>query len=65
MYLGWLVLSIGCVMAYPTPRNAIVVLGVLPAILWRIVQEEALLAAEPEYRAYLAHTHWRLIPFIY
>jgi protein-S-isoprenylcysteine O-methyltransferase Ste14 len=65
IYLGWLVLSIGYVMAYPTPRNAIVVLGVLPAILWRIVQEEALLAAEPEYRDYLARTRWRMIPFIY
>jgi protein-S-isoprenylcysteine O-methyltransferase Ste14 len=65
IYLGWLVLSIGYVMAYPSLRNAAIVMAVLPAILWRIHQEEALLAAEPEYREYLARTPWRLIPFIY
>jgi protein-S-isoprenylcysteine O-methyltransferase Ste14 len=65
IYLGWLILSIGYVMAYPSLRNAIVVMLVLPAILWRILQEEALLAAEPEYRDYLARTRWRLIPFLY
>jgi protein-S-isoprenylcysteine O-methyltransferase Ste14 len=65
IYLGWLILSIGYVMAYPSPRNSVVVIITLPAIVWRIIQEEALLAAEPQYRVYLAHTRWRLIPFIY
>lgn len=65
IYLGWLILSIGYVMAYPSALNAVIVIAVLPAILWRITQEEALLAAEPEYREYLSRTHWRLIPFIY
>jgi protein-S-isoprenylcysteine O-methyltransferase Ste14 len=65
IYLGWLILSIGYVMAYPSPRNSVVVIITLPAIVWRILQEEALLAAEPEYREYLTRTRWRLIPFIY
>jgi protein-S-isoprenylcysteine O-methyltransferase Ste14 len=65
IYLGWLILSIGYVMAYPSVRNAVIVMLVLPAILWRILQEEALLAAEPEYREYLSRTRWRLVPFLY
>jgi protein-S-isoprenylcysteine O-methyltransferase Ste14 len=65
IYLGWLILSIGYVMAYPSLRNSVIVIAVLPAIVWRIAQEEALLAAEPEYREYTARTVWRLIPFIY
>jgi len=65
IYLGWLILSIGYVMAYPALRNAAIVMAVLQAILWRIHQEEALLAAESDYREYLARTPWRLVPLIY
>lgn len=65
IYLGWLILSIGYVMAYPSMRNSIIVMIVLLALLWRILQEEALLAATPEYRDYLGRIRWRLIPFVY
>lgn len=65
IYAGWLLLSIGYVMAYPSVRNGIIVIAALPFILWRIVQEETLLSADPVFRDYLARTRWRLIPGLY
>jgi protein-S-isoprenylcysteine O-methyltransferase Ste14 len=65
VYAGWLVLSIGYVMAFPTIRNGLIVMVTLPFILWRILQEETLLAGDPDFCDYLARTRWRLIPGIY
>jgi protein-S-isoprenylcysteine O-methyltransferase Ste14 len=65
VYAGWLVLSIGYVMAFPSVRNGLIVIAALPFILWRIIQEETLLAADPDFRDYLARTRWRLIPGLY
>jgi protein-S-isoprenylcysteine O-methyltransferase Ste14 len=65
VYAGWLILSIGYVMAFPSVRNGLIVVATMPFILWRIVQEETLLAEDPEFRDYLAHTRWRLIPGLY
>ena len=65
IYAGWLILSIGYVMTYPTVRNGLLVLSTLPFILWRIEQEESLLADDLVFRSYRARTRWRLVPFIY
>jgi protein-S-isoprenylcysteine O-methyltransferase Ste14 len=65
IYAGWLILSIGYVMAFPTIRNGLIVMATLPFILWRILQEETLLAGDPDFCYYLARTRWRLIPGIY
>jgi protein-S-isoprenylcysteine O-methyltransferase Ste14 len=65
IYTGWLILSIGYVMAFPTVRNGLIVMATLPFILWRILQEETLLAGDPDFCRYLARTRWRLIPGIY
>jgi protein-S-isoprenylcysteine O-methyltransferase Ste14 len=65
IYAGWLILSIGYVMAFPTIRNGLIVMATLPFILWRIMQEETLLSNDPDYCDYLARTRWRLIPGIY
>ena len=65
IYAGWLILSIGYVMAFPTIRNGLIVMSTLPFILWRIMQEETLLSNDPDFRDYLARTRWRLIPGIY
>jgi protein-S-isoprenylcysteine O-methyltransferase Ste14 len=65
IYAGWLILSIGYVMAFPTIRNGLIVMVTLPFILWRILQEETLLAGDPDFCAYVARTRWRLIPGIY
>ncbi|HEX4210336.1 MAG TPA: methyltransferase [Candidatus Binataceae bacterium] len=65
IYAGWLILSIGYVMAFPAIRNGLIVLATLPFIIWRSVQEETLLAADPDFRCYQARTRWRLIPGFY
>lgn len=65
IYAGWLLLSIGYVMAFPAIRNGLIVMVTLPFILWRIVQEETLLSADPDFCDYQARTRWRLIPGIY
>jgi protein-S-isoprenylcysteine O-methyltransferase Ste14 len=65
IYSGWLVLTIGYLMAYPTRWNIGIILISLPFLIWRIDLEEEHLTADPEYRAYLAKTRYRLIPGIY
>ena len=65
IYAGWLILSIGYVMAFPTIRNGLIVMATLPFILWRILQEETFLAGEPDFCDYIVRTRWRLIPGIY
>lgn len=65
IYSGFLILTIGLVMAYPNPRN-LVILGVsIPLMILRIDLEEELLARDAEYRDYCATTRYRLIPFVY
>ena len=65
IYLGWFVLSVGFVMAYPTPRNLALLLITLPCMIWRIALEERLLGQDPAYRTYLESTRYRVIPWIY
>jgi protein-S-isoprenylcysteine O-methyltransferase Ste14 len=65
IYSGWFVLTLGLVMAYPTPRNALILALTVPVMVLRIDLEEQLLARDPEYRGYCTKTRYRLIPFIY
>jgi protein-S-isoprenylcysteine O-methyltransferase Ste14 len=65
IYSGWFVLTLGLVMAYPTPRNLLMLALTAPVMVLRIDLEEQLLSQDPEYRAYCAKTRYRLIPFIY
>ena len=62
IYFGWLVLSIGYAMSYPNLRNIILIVATLPFMVWRIDQEEAHLRADPEYRGYMDHVVYRLLP---
>jgi protein-S-isoprenylcysteine O-methyltransferase Ste14 len=65
VYLGWLLLSCGYALVYPTLWNVIVFALCLALTIWRINLEEELLSADSEYRAYLARARWRMIPSIY
>jgi len=65
IYSGWFILTLGLVMAYPTPRNLLMLALTVPVMILRIDLEEQLLAQDLEYRAYCAKTKYRLIPFIY
>jgi protein-S-isoprenylcysteine O-methyltransferase Ste14 len=65
IYSGWLVLTIGYLMAYPTPRNIGMLFLSIPFLVWRMDLEEEHLNEDPEYREYAAKTPYRLIPRIY
>lgn len=64
IYTGWLVLSIGYVLIYPALSNVLPVVAALPFMMWRIGQEEALLSQDPDYRGYMEHVHYRVIPYL-
>jgi protein-S-isoprenylcysteine O-methyltransferase Ste14 len=61
-YLGWLILSLGYLMAYPAVVYALMIVFTLPIMMWRIGLEENLLMQDPTYRAYCETTRYRLIP---
>lgn len=65
IYSGWLVLTIGYLMAYPTRWNIGIILLSLPFLIWRMDLEEEHLNEDPEYRDYCGKTRYRLIPGIY
>jgi protein-S-isoprenylcysteine O-methyltransferase Ste14 len=64
IYLGWLLLTLGYVIIYPSARNAIVLFSILPFMMWRIEQEENVLKCDPEYRAYCDRVRYQLLPGI-
>jgi protein-S-isoprenylcysteine O-methyltransferase Ste14 len=65
IYSGWLVLTIGFLIAYPTIRNIGMLLLSTPFLIWRIALEEEHLVQDPEYLAYTKRTRYRLIPGVY
>jgi protein-S-isoprenylcysteine O-methyltransferase Ste14 len=62
IYIGWLVLSIGYAMSYPSARNVLLIVTTLPFMVWRIEQEERHLSEDPEYRSYQRLVPFRLCP---
>lgn len=62
IYFGWLVLSIGYAMCYPSARNVLLIATTLPFMVWRIEQEETHLSEDPEYRTYESRVRFRLWP---
>lgn len=62
IYFGWLILSIGYAMSYPSGRNIMLIAATLPFLVWRINQEEIHLSADPEYRRYRDRVRYRLWP---
>jgi len=65
IYLGWFILTVGYVMAYPNVLNALAVICTLPFMMWRIDLEEKLLCEDPSYRAYAERVRYRLIPWLF
>jgi protein-S-isoprenylcysteine O-methyltransferase Ste14 len=62
IYFGWLVLSIGYAMSYPSVRNIVLIAMTIPFMVWRIGQEEVHLSADPAYRRYMDLVRFRLWP---
>lgn len=65
VYLGWVLMAIGFSLAHRGLRNYALVIACLSLTLWRIVLEEELLGADPEYRSYLSRVRFRMLPGIY
>ena len=65
IYSGWLVLTIGFLMAYPNLKNFGILLLSLPFLVWRMDLEEEHLHEDAEYREYAAKIRYRLIPWVY
>ena len=64
VYLGWLILTLGFVLVYPSMRNFVCLAATPVFIAWRVVLEERLLIQDPDYQAYVQKVHYRLIPGI-
>jgi protein-S-isoprenylcysteine O-methyltransferase Ste14 len=62
IYIGWLALSVGYSLSYPSARNVALILSTIPFMVWRIQQEEALLRDDPEYLIYTRLVRFRLWP---
>jgi protein-S-isoprenylcysteine O-methyltransferase Ste14 len=65
VYLGWLTLVTGFAVTYPGPWNTLMLMACMALTFWRIHLEEELLCADPAYRDYRAHVHYRMIPGVY
>ena len=63
MYAGGLLLFIGTPLALGSFWGLLAFVVVLPALIWRLLNEEKLLAKNlPGYVRYCAKVRWRLIP---
>jgi protein-S-isoprenylcysteine O-methyltransferase Ste14 len=66
MYMGGLFCFIGMPLALGSWWGLFVFLLILPALIWRIVDEEKLLASNlPGYAEYCRKVRYRLVPFVW
>jgi protein-S-isoprenylcysteine O-methyltransferase Ste14 len=66
MYGGGLVLLAGVPIALGSWWGLVVLLAMMPALAWRLLDEERFLAAQlPGYVEYQAKVPWHLIPFVW
>jgi protein-S-isoprenylcysteine O-methyltransferase Ste14 len=66
MYAGGLLLFVGTPLALGSYWGLLAFLAALPALMWRLLDEENFLAKNlPEYAEYCEKVHWRLIPGIF
>ena len=65
LYSAYLVTSAGYVLAYPAPRNLIVLACSIAGQVLRMELEERLLLCDQQYVEYAARTRFRLVPGLY
>lgn len=66
MYAGGLLLFIGTPLALGSYWGILAFVAVLPALIWRLLDEERFLAKNlPGYIDYCAKVRWRLIPGVF
>ena len=64
-YLGEGVSIVSFAAARPSPWNALMATAAVGLLLLRIRWEEALLSEDPDYRAYMERTRWRMLPLLF
>lgn len=65
MYLGYIVVQSGLLLAGPTLLNILLVFSTWGTFFLRINAEEKLLSADPAYRDFMARIPYRLVPGLY
>jgi protein-S-isoprenylcysteine O-methyltransferase Ste14 len=65
LYAAYLVTSAGYVLAYPAPRNLIVLACSIAGQVLRMQLEERLLLCDQQYVDYAARTRFRIVPGLY
>jgi protein-S-isoprenylcysteine O-methyltransferase Ste14 len=66
MYSGVLIMDIGVPLALDSWLGSLVLLVTIPVLIWRILDEEKLLANELcGYRDYANRVRYRLVPFVW
>lgn len=64
-YAGELIMMLACFLAGPSLAAASVWLLLAPGVVWRILTEETLLSADPDYQAYRRQVRSRLVPGVW
>ena len=65
LYAAYFVTFLGYVLAYPAPRNFVVLACCLTGQVLRMTLEERLLFRDQEYVDYAARTRFRIVPGLY
>lgn len=65
MYAGYFVSNVAMLLLMFSPLNLAIYATAWAAQVWRILAEEAFLAQDPDYRAYMAEQRWRVVPGIF
>jgi protein-S-isoprenylcysteine O-methyltransferase Ste14 len=66
MYASALVMLVGIPIALGSWWGALVVVAIMPALIWRLIDEEKFLAGNlPGYVAYQEKVRYRLIPWVW
>jgi protein-S-isoprenylcysteine O-methyltransferase Ste14 len=65
MYAGHMVIMLAYLLSFPSLRNIALVAISAMLLVVRLAREERHLSADPEYREYLRHVRWRLIPLVF
>lgn len=66
MYLGVLVMMIGVPLALASLWGLAILAGILPGLVWRILDEEKLLVQQlPGYAEYMQKVRFRLLPYLW
>jgi protein-S-isoprenylcysteine O-methyltransferase Ste14 len=66
MYAAGLVMLFGIPIALGSAWGVLVVVAIIPALIWRLADEEDFLARNlPGYRAYRDRVRYRLVPLVW